>query len=214
MLPRERLITYGQESLSVSDLLAIIIGSGSKDEDVFSIAERLAKEDLFNLLDLTFQELMKIKGIKEAKACKIIASIELAKRIFNYKRQEGNRFKDASSIYNYLKSYYLGKKTEEFIALYFDQKLRLIQKKIIRVGDEASVYADFAEVFKYAFKYDSQYIVLAHNHPSNDSNPSPEDKILTDRFAKQAKAFNIVLLDHLIITDTNYYSFSAHNLIG
>ena len=214
MLPRERLIEYGPESLAISDLLAIIIGSGSKKQNVFDIADKLVNQtDLYDLLELSYEELMKIEGIKSAKACKIIAAIELSKRIFNYKRAEGNQFKDADSIYRYLKSYYLGKKKEEFLVLYFDSSLRLIRKRLIRVGDEVSVYADFAEVFKYAFKYDSPYMVLAHNHPSNDFHPSSEDKLLTNRIAKQAKAFDIVLLDHIIITDNQYFSFSANNLI-
>ncbi len=211
MLPRERLINYGIDALSVSDLLALIIGSGSKEESVFSIAERLLNygDDLTDLLDLEYQDLLKIKGIKDAKAAKIIAAIELSRRIFNY-RSTKVRFTDTKSIFNYLKSYYLGKDNEEFIVLYLDQTMHLKKLIPISYGNKHHVELDTKKVIKNAVKLDSNYIVLVHNHPSGDPRPSPNDLLLTHQFVKVAEGIGISVLDHIIVTNDDFYSFVAN----
>ena len=214
MLPRERLKQYGVDTLSIDDLLAIIIGSGSKDNNVFALASKIVNDnDPYDMLDLTYEELLKIKGIKEAKACKIIASIELAKRIFNYKRPDMVKLKDATSVYNYLKSYFLGKKQEEFLALYFDNQLKLIKRRTIGLGTSDSVTYQVGEILKYAFKYDSSFLIVAHNHPSGILLPSKFDDLVTKRLQQEMKRFDVVLLDHLIIGDSGYYSFASEHKI-
>ena len=215
MMPRERLVKYGAESLSLADLFAIILGSGTKEENVFLLANRIvgATDSLSDLLDLTLNELENIKGIKKAKATKVLASIELAKRIFNYK-SDNIQLKDANSLFGYLKSYYLGKKYEEFIVLYFDNQMRLIKLLPLSSGDNAKVTFNYTNMFKYAFKYDSNYIIIAHNHPSGLAIPSKEDHLITKQVFKQASEMGINLMDHLIIGDNDYYSFAANSKLN
>ena len=213
MLPRERLIKYGPKSLEVEELFAIILGTGTKDEDVFTLSKRIFDENnLHALLDLTYQELIKIKGIKNAKATKIIASIELAKRIFSYVPSD-LRYDNPMTIFNQLKSYYLGKKNEELVCLYLDKRFHLIKMQSLSSGDDNRVLVDQNKLFRFALKYDSKYLMLVHNHPSGILEPSTNDLLVTKAILEQAEKLEIILLDHIIISNQGFYSFLEHKML-
>lgn len=214
MLPREKMQKFGPNVLTNDELLAIIIGSGSKNNDVFMLAKRIIGQDdcINELLNLTLEELMKIKGIKFAKAAKVIASIELAKRIFKDIPND-LQINNPAVLYNYLKSDFLGKKQEEFVVLFLDKKLQLIKKRIFAIGNDNMIAIDIKEILKYALKYDSHNLIVAHNHPSNTLDASSADIECTKALVKQAAYFDITIIDHLIITANGYYSFVENHKI-
>lgn len=207
MLPRERLIEFGPNYLSFEELLALIIGSGYKDLDVFHLARKLTLDyTIEELLNLRYEEIIRIKGLKKAKATRIIASLELAKRIFAY-IPKNLVLKDPDKIYNYLKSAYVGKTKEEFIVLFLDERVHLIKKETISTGDKEMVSIDIQALFKMAIKLDAKGIIMVHNHPSGDVRPSLNDKITTKEIFRYGKNIGIQLLDHMIIGNDKYYSF-------
>lgn len=213
MKPRERLLSYGVDSLALEDLLAIIIGVGTRDLNVFSIANDIVnKYQCDELINLTYEELIKIRGIKKAKATRIMASLELARRIFAY-IPKNISLKDPEKIYNYLKSYYLGKEYEEFLVLFVNEKLQLIKKIVMNKGDSSQVMVDYKEVFRQAIRLNASAIILVHNHPSNILKPSLEDKILTKEIAVFGSKLQINLIDHLIIGKETYYSFMENDML-
>ena len=214
MLPREKLIKYGANTLAEYELLAIILGVGSGDENVFELSKNILSKhnNLKELLDLSYEELIKYKGIKEAKATKIIASIEFAKRIFQYK-PEKIKLDNPEVIYS-LMSFDLADKTyEEFFVLYLDKRLRLLKKVKIATGDSDYLSLNIKDIFKVAIKTDSPNIILVHNHPNGTLQPSKSDITTTKAIIKSAMCLDINVVDHLIITSNGYYSFMENHII-
>lgn len=214
MLAREKLIKYGANALAEYELLAIILGVGSSSENVFDLSMRLIKKysNLPDLLSLTYEELIKIKGIKKAKATKILASIEFAKRIFEYK-DEKVRFDNPKTIYSFMRYEVENLAHEEFFVLYLDKRLRLIKKLLLAKGSVSQVGINNKEIFKNAFKLDSSYIVLIHNHPSGSFLPSEADDIVTNCILDISKQMGIYLIDHMIISSDGYYSYLENHKI-
>ena len=210
--PREKLLLNGVKSLSNSELLAIIIKSGTKGKSAIEIANEILNNinSLKDLKDMELLELIKVKGLGEVKAMEIIASIELGKRIILEKtyRKELRSAKEIFEEYKHDLKY----DVEHFIALYFDNKCHLICKKELFVGDNKVLLVKPNEIFKYALKIGSQAVVVIHNHPSGDPTPSNQDIIFTKSLVKMARATEIVLLDHIIIGD-DYYFFNENNKI-
>ena len=214
MLPREKLIKYGPQVLDESELLAIILGVGSKDEDVFILSKRILEglNNISDILEITYEELTMIKGIKEAKATKILASIEFAKRIFSY---QSNKIKldNPKDIYSLLRFDFIDKMHEEFFVLFLDKRLRLIRKEVIAIGEGNVVSIDIKKILKKALKYNALNLVLAHNHPSGSKTPSENDVITTKRLIDAANTIEIKVIDHLICTNSGYYSFLEEHII-
>ena len=208
MLPREKLIKYGSQNLAEYELLAIILGVGSSSENVFELSKRIIDsfDNLKELLDLTYEELIKIKGIKQAKATKIIASIEFAKRIFEYKPAK-QKLANPYSIYSFMRYELESKAHEEFFVLYLDKRLRLIKKILLAKGGIDALSIETMEIFKYAIKLESSNIVLIHNHPHGSLNPSDSDIDTTIEILNIANNLQICVIDHLIISEQGYYSF-------
>ena len=175
--PREKLIKKGADSLSTSELLAIILQGGIKDVNANELAFKLLKEvgNIHEFVNLSFLELTKIKGIGEVKAAKILATVELGKRIFL--EEEANKIKinNPKDIYNYAKVFFYGLKQECFYALYLDSNKKILKMKLLFKGtiNKSSVHP--REIFKEAYKEDASYIVCLHNHPSGNVNPSSKD---------------------------------------
>jgi DNA repair protein RadC len=208
MLPREKLIKYGSQYLAEYELLAIILGVGSSSENVVELSKRIIDsfDNLKELLDLTYEELIKIKGIKQAKATKIIASIEFAKRIFEYKPAK-QKLANPYSIYSFMRYEVENKAHEEFFVLYLDKRLRLIKKILLAKGGIDALSIETMEIFKYAIKLESSNIVLIHNHPHGSLNPSDSDIDTTNKILNIANNLQICVIDHLIISEQGYYSF-------
>ena len=215
MLPREKLQQHGAETLSEDELLAIILGTGGKDENVFDLSKRILSqiENVANLKNLEYEELITIKGIKKAKATKIIASIELAKRIFKYNPKE-IRLNTSKDTFEYLKYDFYGKKQEEFMVLFLDKRMRLIKKKMFALGNGNMICVDVKEIMKHALKLSAECLIIVHNHPSNYLKPSEEDIECTKKIDNAAKLLDIVLIDHVIMGQDGYYSFIEHHKLS
>ncbi len=211
--PRERLIKQGVNSLSDVEVLAILINTGTKNLSALDIANNLLnKYSLNELLNLDYESLASEYGIKESKASKIIASFELAKRAIKIKDKD-IILDNPKKIYEYLSSYYLYKKEEEVLALLLTNKLKLIKLITLGKGDLNKVKIDTKILVKELIKYDTYGFILAHNHPSNDTNPSVSDKIVTTHICKLTKELNILLLDHVIWAHNSYFSFLENHLL-
>lgn len=215
MLPREKLQQYGADTLSEDELLAIIIGYGTKDENVFELSKKIINgiEKISDLKNMDYEELIKIKGIKKAKATKIIASIELAKRIFRY-IPKNLKFDNPKLTYEHLKFDFFGKAQEEFMVLFLDKHLQLIKKKVFAVGNSNFISIDIKEIMKYGIKLGAESMILVHNHPSDSLKPSSADIETTNKILEAAKFLDIVVIDHVIIGQSGYYSFMEHHKLN
>lgn len=214
MLPREKLIKYGAEYLAEYELLAIILGVGSNSENVFELAKRIidSYSNIKELLNLTYEELIAIKGIKQAKATKIIASIEFAKRIFEYKPSKV-KLDNPKLIYSFMRFELENKTHEEFFVLYLDKRLRVIKKELLAKGGDDILMFEIKEIFKGALKTNSSNIILVHNHPSGSLHPSHSDIETTKKAIEAAKCLDITIVDHVIISSEGYYSFLENHII-
>ena len=206
--PRERLKSSNSSFLSDPELLALILEKGTKGENVLDLSNRLISSfGLENLNSLSLQELMKIKGIGLAKGAKIIAAFELSKRVNSGKICE-KVIKNPSDI----ASYYIEKlkdlKKEHFIAVFLDSKNKIIKDEVISIGTLNSSLVHPREVFKEAIKCSANSVILVHNHPSGNCEPSEEDYRVNKVLVETGNLVGIEILDHLLI---GYNSWSSIN---
>ena len=205
--PREKLERHGPDSLSNDELLALIIRTGHQKENAIEMSNRLIKEyGLDKLSECSLKELQEIKGIGFAKACQIIALFEFNKRHAISKRDE-KPIKCAKDVYEYAQPLLSGKDKEHFMILHLDSKSRVIKDEIISIGTLNASLVHPREVFKSAIKESVNAIVLVHNHPSGDAEPSKVDEDVTNRLNETGKLLKIKIRDHVIIGKDNYYSF-------
>lgn len=211
--PRERLKEVGQSNLTNIELLSIILKSGTKEKNVKDLSiELLKKYNLLELKDVSINDLISIKGIGEAKAIELIASIELGKRIFLKETKKLVKLDDPVKIWESSKYIFNGKKQEYFYTYYFNTKQELIEKKLLFIGTINQSTTHIREVFKEAYKVSASYIICLHNHPSNDVTPSKADKEFTQALFEIGKIQGIPVLDHIIVGDNKYYSFYENSL--
>lgn len=201
--PRERLIKQGPQSLSNQELIAILLRTGTKQESVLSLANRVLNyfEKLHELKHATLEEIISIKGIGQAKAVQLLAAIELGRRLSQ--KQMDSRFtirspKDAAS---FLMPEIGSLQQEHFVALYLNVKNQVIHKQTIFIGSLNSSIVHPREIFKEAVKRSAASIICAHNHPSGNATPSPEDIEVTKRLQEAGFIIGIELIDHIIIGD-------------
>lgn len=209
--PREKLMQYGPEKLSNSELLAILLRSGKKGENVIELAnkilKRFSKDELPNL---HFNDLKDYPGLGPAKACEIVACFELGKRLLKDKKAE--IYLKPKEIWEELKDLRYHKK-EHFVIFYLDSRNQEIKREIISVGSLNANLVHPREVFEPAVKNSVAQIILAHNHPSGDPEPSEDDLEITKRLVEAGKILGIEVVDHIIITKTGFISFKDKNLI-
>ncbi|AWI06683.1 RadC family protein [Clostridium drakei] len=213
--PRERLLRYGTQSLSNAELLAIILGSGTKRENVLSLSNRIIKETggLNGLLKSTVEDFMSLSGIGEAKAAQLMALLELSKRFKSYR--DGNDYKiskpkDAALlIMNEMKNF----KQEHLKVIMLNTKNVVMFIKDVSVGSLNSSIVHPREVFCDAIRKNSAFIIVCHNHPSGDPQPSNEDINVTNRLKECGKLLGIELLDHLIIGNGRYISLKEKGIL-
>ncbi len=214
--PRERLINNGVDTLSNEDLLAIILKTGTKNISSKMLATKILIEvgDIKNLKDLNYQKLIKIKGVRQAKACVLLATIELAKRI-NREIPIINNLKITNSkiIYNYYKDIIGNQLQEHFYCVYLDHQKKLIKDKLLFIGTINQSLIHPREIFKEAYLISASAIICVHNHPSGNVIPSNEDFTITDKLVEIGNLLGIRVLDHIIIGKNNYYSFFENNNI-
>lgn len=213
--PRERLNSVGKENLTDKELISIILKNGFKDKNVEDIAiELLNIYSLNELKDIEIEDLIKIKGIGIAKATELVASIELGKRIYLKEELKGKLLSSPKEIWKDAKYILNGKKQEHFYCYYFNNKQQLIKRKLVYIGTINSSITHTREIFKEAYKLSASSIVCIHNHPSDDTTPSKADLEFTKRLIQTGNIQGIPVLDHIIVGDTNYYSFYEHNNIN
>lgn len=214
--PRERLINKGVEYLSNEDLLAILLKTGTKENSVKVLANNILKQldDINNLKEINLERLVKIKGIGKAKACELLAAIELGKRL-NKKIDNLNQIKiySSNSIYEYYQDKLKDKLQEYFYCVYLDTKNHIIKDKLLFIGTINESLIHPREIFKEAYLLSASSIICIHNHPSGNVNPSNNDIIMTKQLVEVGKILGIKVLDHIIIGKNNYYSFNDNNLI-
>ncbi len=212
--PREKLIKYGVETLSNSELLAIMLRTGSKKITALNLASNLLLEasGLETLSEYSIEELKKIKGIGNAKATQIKAAFELGRRLSCVQTKQAviNSPSDLADVLIARMGHF---KQERFDVVLLDTKNKIIGIKNIFKGSLASTLVHPREVFKFAIKKSSASIILAHNHPSGDLNPSQEDIKLTKRMIEAGEIVGIDVLDHLIIVNNNYNSLKNRGII-
>lgn len=213
--PRERLIKQGPQSLSNQELIAILLRTGTKQESVLSIANRVINyfEKLHELKHATLEEIMSIKGIGQAKAVQLLAAIELGRRLSQ--KQVDSRFtirspKDAAS---FLMPEMSSLQQEHFVALFLNVKNQVIHKQTIFIGSLNSSIVHPREIFREAVKRSAASIICAHNHPSGNASPSPEDIEVTKRLQEAGFIIGIELIDHIIIGDHQYISLKEQGYI-
>ena len=207
--PRERLIKYGVSKLSNEELLSIILKTGTKNYSVKTLAKLILKEinNINDLKDITINKLINIKGIGKVKAIEILAALELGKRVYYLKENKDIILNNSTKVYEYFKDILLYEKQENFIAIYLDSKSRLISYKKLFIGTLNTSCVHPREIFKYAFLESAYSIIVVHNHPSGEVDPSIPDIELTNNLFNIGRIIGIPILDHIIIGANKYYSF-------
>ena len=209
--PRERLKEVGVENLTNVELLSIILKTGTKNRNVKELSIDILKEyNMSDLKDISINDLTKIKGIGEVKAIELISAIELGKRILLKEPKILEKLDNPKEIWESSRYLLNNKKQEYFYCLYFDNKQRLIERKLLFMGTINRSVTHMREIFKEAYKVSASSIVCLHNHPSNDITPSPEDIKFTRNLFMTGELQGIPVVDHIIIGDDNYYSFYEH----
>jgi DNA repair protein RadC len=206
--PRERLLNLGAGHLSNQELLAIILGSGTKEESVMTLANRLLMhfEGLKLLKDATIEELTAIKGIGSAKGVLILSALELGKRLSQYKPNERYIIRSPEDGAEYIMEELRNLNQEHFVVLFLNTKNQIIHRQTIFIGSLNASIVHPREVFREAVKRSAASIIVAHNHPSGDPTPSQEDIHVTKRLAESGRMIGIELLDHLVIGDRKFVS--------
>lgn len=215
-LPRERLLRNGAEQLSNAELIAIILGTGSRQKTVHELSKDLLRSLPHGLKDLdqiTAEELKTLEGIGDGKACQIIASVELGRRVYQPQQQNLIKISSPSDVADLLMSELRYKKQEHFKTLLLDTKNQVVAIETITIGTLNASLVHPREVFNKAIRKACNGIILVHNHPSGHPEPSQEDQVLTDRLAESGKIIGIGILDHVIIGDGKYFSFKERGLL-
>lgn len=208
--PRERLINYGSETLSNEELLAIIIKTGTKKISAKMLANNLlvAIGGIEKLKEINYEYLESIIGIGPAKACELLAAIELGKRINREVKSLKNiKFNNSKVVYDYYSKELDGVKQEHFYAIYLDNNKKIIKDKLLFVGTLNKSLVHPREIFKEACLISASSIICIHNHPSGNIIPSKEDIVLTNNLKNIGNLMGIPIVDHIIIGKNNYYSF-------
>lgn len=214
--PREKLISYGVEALSNAELLALIIKVGNQEETAVEVAQKILSRDnrgIAYLSDVSLEELMEVKGIGESKACQILATIEIGKRLNRVGPQDKVKVSSPIVLVNLLmdEMRYLCK--EHFKIAILDTKNQILAIENISIGTLNASIVHPRDVFKISIKRNANSIILIHNHPSGDPNPSNEDISITNRLIDAGNLIGIKVLDHIIIGDNKYISFKEKNLV-
>ena len=211
--PREKMLAKGKAALSDSELLAILLRTGMEGQSAVDLARAIldrVDNDLIKLSDLSIKELKDIKGIGEAKAITIMAALELGKRRRAAEAKLPKEVKDSKVSFERFLSFIDDMKQEHFLVMYLDQSFHELKVECISHGGTTNVIADPRVIFKKALDLGATCIVLGHNHPSGNSRPSKDDRMLTQKIDAAGKLLDIAVIDHIVIGNERYYSFRDH----
>lgn len=214
--PREKMLAKGAQSLSNAELLALLIGSGNQEESAVHLMQRLlafVENNIAKLHSMSLEKLMDWKGIGPAKAVKIKAALEVGKRIqleVPIKQLQCSQSKDVYQLFQPVLSF-LGH--EEFWVAYLNHQNRVIVHQCLSKGGIASTTVDVRLLLRKALELGATSVILAHNHPTGNLQPSEADKLLTNKIQQAVKLIDIQLLDHLIVSENGYFSFADENML-
>ncbi len=214
--PREKLILKGRAALSDAELLAIMIGSGNREETAVALSQRILKENSNNLASLSRQslkQLMHFKGIGEAKAITIIAALELGQRRRSQEALVLPQITSSIKVFELMQPLIGDLNHEEFWVLFLNNSNKVVFKSNLSKGGLTGTVVDVRILFKMALEQQATGLILAHNHPSGKLKPSDADLSITKKIKDGAKLLEITLLDHLIITEHGYYSFADEGVL-
>jgi DNA repair protein RadC len=214
--PREKLLDKGRAVLSDAEILAILIGSGSRNKSAVQLCQEILADvqgDLNALARLSVQDLMKYKGIGEAKAISIIAALELGRRRTPDSFDKSDAIKSATDVFNLMRANFADKEQEEFYAVFLSRANKVKAIEPISIGGFSGTVADGKVIFKKALEKSASAMILCHNHPSGNLQPSKADIDLTNNLKSFGIMIDLPVLDHLIFTDASFYSFADNGLI-
>lgn len=214
--PREKMLQKGRIALSDAELIAILIGSGSRNESAVSLSQRILASVGNNLSEmgrLSIPELMEFKGIGEAKAISIAAAMELGRRRRTGEALERKKITSSNSVFEYVQPIIGELPHEEFWILYLNNSNKIIKSAQLSKGGITGTIVDVRLAFKEALQLGAVGIILAHNHPSGTLKPSQADIQLTKKLKLAGDSLDIKVLDHLIITEKAYFSFADENML-
>ncbi|MDW3211524.1 MAG: DNA repair protein RadC [Reichenbachiella sp.] len=214
--PREKLIIKGKASLSEAELIAILIGSGTPKISAVDLAKTILAatgNDLNELAKLSLADLKKFNGIGEAKAIAIISALELGRRRKETEVVKKPKVSSSSDAYHYLKPHLMDLDHEQFWVLYLNRANQIIKPEMISAGGVSGTVVDAKLVFKKALEVLASGVILAHNHPSGNLQPSNQDVQLTKKIKAAGQTLDIPVLDHIIFTDDGYFSFTDESMM-
>lgn len=215
--PREKLILKGKNALSDAELLAIILGSGTRKKSAVELAKDLligSKNNLQSFSKLSLHDLKKFDGIGEAKAVGILAALELGRRRKESENNKKIKIISSKQIYDHMSSYLSDLQHEEFYAVFLNRANEIVKTKQISIGGLSGTVADGKVIFKAALEEGAHGIILIHNHPSGQLKPSDADKALTKKMVEFGRYIDLPILDHLIFTDNGYFSFADQGILS
>ena len=214
--PREKLVRKGKSVLSDAELIAILIGSGSRNESAVGLSKRIlasVNNNLNNLGKLTIKQLTQFKGIGEAKAVTIVAALEMGRRRRGEEAQKITKINASADVFELLQPIVGELEHEEFWIVYLNNSNKVLHTAQLSKGGITGTLVDVRLVMRQALEFGAVALVLAHNHPSGTLKPSGADKQITQKLKAAAMALDIKILDHLIITQKDYFSFADEKLL-
>jgi len=213
--PRERLQKVGVDNLSTQELLALIIEKGGRGQTVLTLAQNLLAHfgNLQNIKNASIEELKKVKGIGFATACKLQAAFKLGEKAGLHITNFGEKIKKPETVFNLLKNEIGNKMKESFYILSLTNRNNLISVDKVSTGTLSASLAHPREVFLPAIKNYASTVIIVHNHPSGDTQPSEDDLDITKRLKEAGKILGIDVVDHIIVSRNNYFSFKDKGLI-
>ena len=214
--PREKLLQKGRQSLSDAELIAILIGSGNRELSAVELSKYILSEnqnDLNIIARKSVQELMKFKGIGEAKAISILSALELGKRREATEIEERKKITSSKDVFQLLNPKFKDLPYEEFWVLYLNRSNKVIHKERMSQGGISGTVVDVRLILKRAIENLASSIIISHNHPSGSLKPSQQDIDLTNKLKQASSFLDISLLDHLIVADNQFYSFADESIL-
>jgi len=213
--PRERLIKHGPETLATAELIAIVLGNGTKNKNVIEISNKLLSDyNIDSLSKLNISKLKKNFGIGEAKACQIISCFELGRRVASFNHEEKVAINSVKDIEKFFLPKMSHLKKEHFKVVYLNSRKRIIKEETIFIGSLNTSIIHPREIFEFAIIESAAAIILLHNHPSGDPTPSEDDLEITKQLAGSGKILGIEILDHVIIGNDKVYSFKENGILN
>jgi DNA repair protein RadC len=213
--PREKLSAQGRRALTDAELIAILIGSGSRNETAVELSKRILHHydnDLNKLGKASINELSNFKGIGEAKAISIIAALEIGRRRNDFETKAPDVIGSSKDAYNIMRRHLVDLNHEEFWIILVGRSQKVLAKELVSKGGLSATVVDPKIIFSIALQHNATGIIMIHNHPSGNLKPSHNDIHLTKKLAEAGTLLEIKILDHLIISDSGFYSFGDEGL--